>query len=1770
MCYPVTATYTNVPPVFSSYKRTAPSYTQVIPKKPLSRPLPPSPPKRLSSHHSSTLRLWSKMRLPSQTHTSPIRPRHESCFRETNVSFLRDRLSHKLGMSNRNTTKGPVRRTLSSSPLGTRTRGSFPSSSASLRSRSAPEDIASNKQKSVLTSSELRSRRAQQEVTRKLSKSPDLMAPTEVKKILQRQKEKDVRERLGSRSLPPGTVIRSSTALYSSARNACRHCHPEDKALRVTVAMSAKGRELLQPRTAASSVTTASTITTTTATSSTGIHKMSSSSKSPTSSASPVSGSLRGSPSLRQRSEISRSASPCHYSPSSSSSTSKTKTHTSPSPSLPGNSVRRTNRCSSRECIRTPSTSVLLLTTDEGNRRIKKTASSDAKKKTKEKPTTYPKSTLSMPKTANKSAVITSKSTDKDEKDVNKKKLKKNKVENNGVPKRGQSSKRNGIPSKSGSSSKNKVSGEEKQKNKVEKKSATMPRVETIADLTVVPDNEKVTKQSYSKQDNTEWIPSHNIGPLNTESFFQHLLLRDTPSPTPSMISSLCRSSSVMERARRFHEHVTGNATRRMHKSESTLGLLNVYLTQKRPVTDSKFKSLDRELSLSSRSPSPSYRSVNFPHMPRFRDDSSSHETEMGMFYSLGPSRSRTPESDGRDSIKMRSSSEPPASSPTSQTIRRRQSPSRERPSSLNNHHSPPLSPTRSPACRKIRGARSQTVKTVEGIVGLKKKCVRARSAGDAEDSKKNKSEAIRMPTPLQAYSTSSLNLSHITDHSDYQTYVMELMHSTKKSDRFRELHKFYSSLERFGELERTTSTGDLRPRLKGEEIIDYDRWMQLRKKEKAEEEMKVLYKKLKDDQKEKDLLFQPKDTETFRWKRERDRGLRCKEKSVENLKHHFCKLSSEESDLEAAKRKDLETRKDVYKPLWRGSSVLNLATCLATVTGSRRGRPIIGERSDSKAMTSSRSLSRHSSGKSNRGIGTRLWSSLSMDQVNALKSQLSEIYSTVSNLKRQKFMKREDYEISVPPERGKLVKSKASADQEALHVRSNSLVTRDQLYSPLVRRREARRTESMKADSISSIPHWKKSGSNCKKKSEVTRSYSDRVTPPKPMSETEKKRLSMTLSQEVLDHVIKKQGKPSVPVVRARETRGAIAAAAAKGKRKSPSPSSSPVLSETVSPRTCYSLEMSEEDASTSRKNDFLLVLTPSDGTQSQNHEVQKVMEEWANSKPSGSKTASSVKIENGVLARLVRTTSTSETESASSDTSTKTVIHRGNSKDDVLQKVKYFEKKQTASSETTGINRVCRSASDLRPPRHPILSSSSRAKSAPGAFPTAVSLPDSGPSEIVPTQSNLRPSQSFEDLKDLFGEQHRFRYATVPLMTRKRQESASPPRSVSNHSRKTPEEETRSVSPYRAAYSSSSTESLFHHRSRSVSPDPTKYWRAYLSMVKRGDVRRLKNKFESLEDIYYYSLRDCGKRRHCSILKRYRSDPEIVRDFLARRGTDTSRVVVRGQEVGDVRRLRCHYEACSSRGRSRGRKLRALSPVTRIPFRAEDRFMPHINVISKTASLQTRSSTVSPQRHTGTVEDETFPTFHTGEVQRIKEKFESQLSLMGQMFTSTPDVRELKDIAPYLGCHWVAHRYPDTQPNSRSLSSPELRVSPPIPPGYSTSFTRESRPRPASSSPARSHRQPLSILKPQQSVQQHQIPATTVATCTRGRDVFANQVFDPSIHRPLYRYQPVDSNTYMGHQKGAWNARSSWWWRHSPTNPALTSRPTVTFKGANNLTNK
>lgn len=1548
---------------------------------------------------------------------------------DSNVQYLRDRITSKLGVSSNSSTDKQKKRDglTSNSSVGKTSRyilrtGSLSPSMHTTVTTSPCGTTRVTKKTSLERKPSLRSRKDQGTPTR-LAKSSELRAPAEVKKVL---KQREVKERSSSsKSLPPGTVVKSSTTLYSSSRGSSKKSK-EDKQLKVTVAISAKGRELLR----SSSMSSTSGLRDTSVSS---LCKQTAETTTATTSTTTVQPATSSSPTVLKS-----------FSPRPSSRSDSEKRSGSRS-SNRGSPIDRGIVKSPVEKIVTPPTvpASPLLSSDLIKKPKKAEDSPEVPKKKKDR------NSVSSSKSAAKHSSV-KKSAKEYETELNGKKRLKRSKDAESPPSSKKLAKKNGIK-------KSREKTEHKKSSQKFNGSTILSSKDTRDCLAM----KKVLTPEFSDLDCK--VPA-------TKAFFQNLLLRNMPSPTPSNTNTLQRMSSVLERAQKFVN--SDGYSSLPYRSEPSLRLVNVYLKNKKPVSESKFRSLDREITSnrSSRSPSPLYcGSRRFEFLEKIdKFDRINNVWDKTNYYAPSGSRERSPEL-----FKERSSSEPPRVSPTHEDQYH------ENFGNIQNAHwdydnmTPPLS--RSPSCRRIRSGRT-AVKTIESIEGLRRKGARAKSLSEAD----GKPSLAR----LQAHSTSSLNLSHITDHSDYQTYVMELLHSTKKSDRFKELYKFYTSLERMGQLERTTSNIDLRPRKKGEEIIDYDRWKQLRTKERAEEELKSLYGKLKDAQKEKDLLFEPRDSATLKWKG--DRGLRGKERSVEDLRQRFQRMAYEDSDIEMCKRRDIDASKDVYKPLWRGSSVVNLASSLTNRTN-RRGRSV------SEVDQTASTIPRPVGSRCTQAIGSRLWSSLSMEQVNALKNQLSEIYNTVSSLKRDRINKMlkgkpyaKEFEILVPPGESEKVDP-----SEALHVRCNSLLTKEQLYSPLNRRKESNRSDCKKADSISSIPNWKG-----RKDSGSGSGDSSHSSIAMPLSESEKKKLSMSLSEEVKSRVSKtysedkKKKRRVSSIVIPRETLGAVAAIKGTkktGRMKSPSPSDS-------SPRTCYSIEMSEDGScckqtsSTSSRGqdkDFLLVLTPKDDDL---QEVKKVVDEWAECKSK----KKSPKDER-VVARLVQTTSNSETDSGSSEAST--VIHLG-SREDVQKKVDYFESKTGKDDGKNTDGRVSRSAGDVRPFNEEI---KHRAKSAPSAFSSNKS------------RSNLVSSQSFSDLKELLGEKRASEYATTPLrkVLETKNINIDHVKMLEKHCQQAVDSGLQS-----------SEESL-PIRSRSISPDPMKYYRAYLSMVKAGDVRKLRDKFESMDDLYTITDEE-NLRVPSPPPKRHQSDPDLTKEFFARKISDSGKTIIKGQEVGDVKCLKKKYE--SQRGRQKTRRV--VSPV---PLKSDNRFMPHINVISKLATLQQQRSQTAPAR------PETC-AFRTGEVDRIRQQFEAQqhdLSLLGQMYTSAPDVRELRDIAPYLECNWVAHQHP----KPRSLSSPETQ----------RSLQYSPKPRPASSSPIR--RQTTSILKSQQK---------------KERDIFANQHFDPSIHRPLYRYQPPSPCVDTSYHYRPWIRDPYWWWRHYwfPS-----TKPTVTFKGAYHL---
>lgn len=1113
-----------------------------------------------------------------------------------------------------------------------------------------------------------------------------------------------------------------------------------------------------------------------------------------------------------------------------------------------------------------------------------------------------------------------------------------------------------------------------------------------------------------------------------SDSFFQHLFLGKSYQTSPTVsFASQEQNTSVLQKAQMFQSLPQDNS---MPKS------LNSYLVNRKPVSLSRFKMWDRYPSPTSvQSP----RSISWPgrmHGEIRKFDSLSKWEDFGSTSSLATIRSRSeppcnkmffsqttrPKSpsvifykrdNSKESSPARSSVSPSriffsqtsrpvspkvihkiekpipqikkqalsppklifteTSRPVSPTVERRQARQEKKldakvnaekltPTMFFSQTSRPVSPKvmkktisttslsrsqstspvsiRSPSYRRIHNARLQMSKHDS------KSALRTRSAGDAD---KNLTQYNIFP---KTQSESSLLL----EDPDYDEYILEMQNMKARSERFRELNRYYTYLERVGELERATSTSDLRHRRKDEEIIDFERWKKIRSIERAEEELNNLYKKLKVAQNENDVLFYPRDVKDFRWNYDTDRGLRIKEKSVEDLKDHFQQISHYDS-LEF----DQPVSQDTYKPLWRGTSVAETAFHINTKKNNR----ILLDRSSVKPVSLQPDTTL-SELRKKIGLGSRLWSSLSMEQVHALKNQLNAIYSKELESKSNKEF--DKYTIDVKD---------TSTEKPKLQVRCNSLSN----YTP----EKENLIKLTKSDSIASIPCPITSVKDLKNnvnKIQMT------------LSENEKRKISQTLSKELLDRI---------------------------NKYDSPTPLS-----------LKQELEISQgEDNATAAKSDVSISVRSSEEQNNNQHSDLETYSDQSNNK-----------------LEMHCQSSASETETASSEHSNKTVVYRAPSKE-VQMKVKYFES-VTARPEQTKTVYHARDNSDEKEKKISVTASSSDLRPR---FREA----ESQKSQIV-------QSQSCANFKELFGESEKNKFLSLPSKPELRSRSGSPHSEVNIADRRTPDT------------LRSSDETIW--RSRSPSPDPERYWRAYLNLARAGEVRRLARRFDS-------------PTAAGAVLRRHRSDPEIARNVLARNWSA--------------------YERLSSR---RDRSKGSL-PVARVPLRTTNRYMPHIDIISKLAALRRRTA---PRSRSA---EEAFQC-RSGEVDRIRRRFET-MSILGQIYASAPDVSELQDMAPYLAGTWIAHRYPMRSDNNRSLKDPSTLVR------GRTSPVRKETKRPKSS---KESVKLSSILK---------------------SDAFEKQEFDPLLHRPVNRYEPPRTPPRP--------PPASWPSRVAPH--VMPSRHTVTFQG-------
>nr|XP_040224775.2 uncharacterized protein LOC120950637 isoform X9 [Anopheles coluzzii] len=900
---------------------------------------------------------------------------------------------------------------------------------------------------------------------------------------------------------------------------------------------------------------------------------------------------------------------------------------------------------------------------------------------------------------------------------------------------------------------------------------------------------------------------------MRSDDFFQKLFLRGHPPQGETDGDG--KPTSVLEKARMWNSLTC--------RSEPSLKQSNYYLSQVKPVSSSKFKTNDRsdisELSTA-------YQIVRqiggdvIEQVNRFESMIKLTDNQQDDQHQFGYVRGRRMEIDY--SFHERSRSEPPAektTTTTTSTIIQEELIGTDTPRTIVGRRCQIAQRiSRSPSCRRI-----QYLKGKEGQV---KKIIRARSLSGTNGQRgrldKPKDELVR---------SHSLNLSQ---------------DSSVSRSRFRELNTFYNSLERLGQLERETSSSsnDLRPsrRMREEEIIDYDLWKRVRVQEKAERELSQLKSKLKQDQREKDLFFLPRDPEDVRWRSDLDTGLRNREKSVEDLK---CILNEQALNFEDAKLRDLETRKDHYKPLWRGSSVIDVASHLEekySTQGEKRDEP-----------------------QSLDIISSNLLSTLSSEQMKKLKNQLSEIYSnstpkdpaTPSRVSSEMYHHQEEYIINVP--------ERASRLESLLKVRSHSVLTQDKVNQCQLR------AQSLKLDH--------KTGEKLASKSSAQSNQQTFQSNSLPSKTFDRVALSRSLCQELKDKILEKHHTlPSIGK-----------------KKKNARPT---ILASEASIFSSLENTRKRGDANTTSSTQQPL------SRQQTSEGANKNIEDRA---------------------RKERLQSHCDTESISSETSNKTVIFRSQTLcqaaaddvpvEDIKTKIKYFENKQGEDTPTVTIYHAREDSSLSEDESGTKQQAASKKSAAKGTSGSMITL-----------------SQSFTDLKDLFGEKR-----SVSC-------SAYTANSSSQESKRT---SVRKMSPKR-----------FTFRSRSSTPD-------YATCIQTGEVKKIKDKFESLDVNIWRQSEDIA----VSSERHYQSDSELSRQPFGeyeKRDTENSSkknqskqttpsTIVRHHESGDVSRITHKYEAQSERARCRkSRKDRVISPIPKNPFRKDDRFMPHINVISKTASLK------------------------------------------------------------------------------------------------------------------------------------------------------------------------------------------------------------------------
>ena len=778
-------------------------------------------------------------------------------------------------------------------------------------------------------------------------------------------------------------------------------------------------------------------------------------------------------------------------------------------------------------------------------------------------------------------------------------------------------------------------------------------------------------------------------------------------------------------------------------------------------------------------------------------------------------------------------------------------------------------------------------------------------------------------PRPSSAYSDKSL-----IDHEEYKNYVLEMMHSTQKSARFQQLQNYYNQLDRALKLEKKSASMEIH-KLSSDEVVDFETWRKMRNKEKAKEEMNALLSNLKAAQKAREFYFRPKDAESYRWRG--DAHLRGRDKSVENLKSHFNKLVEMNGKTEENKNNInlLNERKDVYKPLWRAKSVSNVAE---DIQGQQPLANRQGKLEEQFKTFPKTRLSRPP---------PRSKSSLTNNQVNALKDQLNEIYGSISSLgssaKLQSPGTKNVVHMNGVKPSTSLIEARKSLEEKELFAKDRKQIIQERL------KEKARIVKAMRASPV----------------------------------EEQKKQLSFRIGQEIKE---KSQGRGTSPVQKK----------FLSGQSFDLSDKIMPLKfrdEKTVrdpSPRTCYSLEndMNEDnvvqEVDHDEKNDFLLVLNQD---VSKANEVKNVVDNWASGDEGNGSGSKKISGKQGQAAK-------SSDSLSSSGASTATVIQRS----PYLKRQLKIPKKDVEENTLEIIDEKRKSVEELRKSFENMKEVQFDVKK------DQVEIFNS------PKVSKLR--KSFEDLK------------SPQPATPKRDSSFT---ASKNYQRTSSAE--RSASPTRKK--SDDCKSSFYvpsiTRSNLELTDDKQY--QIIKAKRRQDQSPPKHPRTFQTEIQ-------GERRISPIRSRSPSPgklipfnmPELNLDYIEQHLTDSTKPVIKTQEIGDIQNAMKRLENKSS-------QLQEMAGNTLTQSKAKLKHIckkvGHSKILGKMVSLHNSSQTDIDQ---GTIkllekameEDEYHKVFQSGEVDSKVEKFEHHCksidSARAQKFAELePTYAELDEKYPF-----------------------------------------------------------------------------------------------------------------------------------------------------------